>query len=85
MRRRRSFRDMVETIRAATLIVQGSGDRLVPLAASRELARMRPDWTLEVIEGIGHVPQLEDPERFVDVTERWLDGPVHAARRPGPG
>jgi glycerol-3-phosphate dehydrogenase len=77
-RGRGRFYDLVKGISAPTLIVQGSGDRLVPLAASRELARRRPDWTLEVIEGIGHVPQLEAPERFVDTAERWLDGPVHA-------
>ncbi len=84
MRGRRRFDDMVAGISAPTLIVQGSGDRLVPLAASHDLAKKRPDWTLEVIDGIGHVPQLEDPGRFVEMTERWLDDPVHAARRAGP-
>jgi pimeloyl-ACP methyl ester carboxylesterase len=46
----------------------------VPVAASRELARRRPDWKLEVFDGIGHVPQLEAPGRFVETAERWLGG-----------
>jgi pimeloyl-ACP methyl ester carboxylesterase len=72
LRRRRRFYSMVERVTAPCLIIQGAGDRLVPVAASRELARRRPDWKLEVFDGIGHVPQLEAPGRFVETAERWL-------------
>jgi len=74
LRRRRRFYAMVGRVTAPCLIIQGAGDRLVPLAASRELARRRPDWKLEVFDGIGHVPQLEAPGRFVETAERWLAG-----------
>lgn len=74
LRRRRRFFTMVDRVTAPCLIIQGAGDRLVPVAASRELARRRPDWKLEVFDGIGHVPQLEAPERFVEKAERWLGG-----------
>jgi len=67
------FADLVRNVPAPTLIVQGDADRLVPIAASRALAGSRPDWRLEVLDGIGHVPQLEAPERFVDVVTAWLD------------
>ena len=70
--RRRRFFEMVATIRAPGLIVQGDRDRLVQLAAARALAAARPDWSLEVLEGVGHVPQLETPERFLAVVEPWL-------------
>ena len=60
-------------------MIQGDRDRLVSPAASRELVRRRPDWTLEALDDIGHVPQLENPELFVERVERWLDGPGHAA------
>jgi pimeloyl-ACP methyl ester carboxylesterase len=72
------FAELVRGVKARTLIVQGDGDRLVPLAASRALAASRPDWRLEVLEGVGHVPQLEAPERFVELFGAWLDG----AREP---
>ena len=72
LRRRRRFFAMVDRVAAPCLIIQGGGDRLVPVAASRELARRRPDWKLEVFDGIGHVPQLEAPGRFVETAERWL-------------
>jgi pimeloyl-ACP methyl ester carboxylesterase len=77
--RRRRYIDMMRSITAPTLIVQGSHDRLVPLAAAQEAARLRPDWTLEVFEGVGHIPQLEVPERFVDTVGRWLAGAGRAA------
>jgi pimeloyl-ACP methyl ester carboxylesterase len=74
LRKRRRFYGMVDRVAAPCLIVQGAGDRLVPVAASRELARRRPDWTLEVFDGIGHLPQLEASGRFVETAERWLGG-----------
>jgi len=74
LRRRRRFYTMVDRVTAPCLIIQGAGDRLVPVAASRELARRRPDWRLEVFDAIGHVPQLEAPGRFVETAEHWLGG-----------
>jgi pimeloyl-ACP methyl ester carboxylesterase len=68
-----SFSALVQAVKAPTLVVHGDADRLVPLAASRALAASRPDWRLEVLPGIGHVPQLEAPDRFVDVVGAWLE------------
>jgi pimeloyl-ACP methyl ester carboxylesterase len=74
LRQRRRFYAMVDRVTAPGLIIQGAGDRLVPVAASRELARRRPDWRLAVFDDIGHVPQLEAPGRFVETAEQWLGG-----------
>jgi pimeloyl-ACP methyl ester carboxylesterase len=70
--RRKKFYAMVSTIRAGALIVQGDRDRLVRLESTRALAAARPDWQLEVLEDVGHVPQLEAPDRFLAVVEPWL-------------
>ena len=77
--RRRQFYEMVATIRSPALIVQGDRDRLVRIEAARVLAAARPDWRFEVLEGIGHVPQLEAPERFLAVVEPWLRARALAA------
>ena len=69
---RGAFEKMVGRISAPALIVHGTHDRLVPLAAARRLAALRSDWMLKVFEDIGHVPQLEDPEGFVAAVEEWL-------------
>jgi pimeloyl-ACP methyl ester carboxylesterase len=62
----------MKRVEARTLVVHGELDRLIPLAAARELVRRRPDWTLEVLEGVGHVPMMEIPDRFVQVVDQWL-------------
>jgi pimeloyl-ACP methyl ester carboxylesterase len=67
------LRTAIEAITAPTLVVTGDSDRLVPIEATRAMAALRPDWTLEVLDGLGHIPHLEDPERFVRVTTAWLD------------
>lgn len=65
-------------VKAPTLLIHGSLDRLIPVAAARELARRRPGWTLRVIEGAGHVPMMETPEAFMRVLEEW--SPYRIAR-----
>jgi pimeloyl-ACP methyl ester carboxylesterase len=70
--RRESYFQMVASVRAPALIVQGDRDRLVNVESARALAALRPDWRIEILEGVGHVPQLEVPERFLAVVEPWL-------------
>jgi len=70
--RRTEIDRAVRAVRAPTLVIQGEQDRLVRLASARRLIRQRPDWDLEVLDDCGHVPQLEHPDRFLDVLEGWL-------------
>jgi pimeloyl-ACP methyl ester carboxylesterase len=58
-------------VQAPTLVIHGSLDRVIPLAAAQELARRRPDWTLEVLEGVGHVPMMETPGEFMRALNAW--------------
>ena len=62
----------VKRITAPTLVMHGSLDRVIPLAAAGELVRRRPDWTLSVLEGVGHVPMMETPDLFLGVMFEWL-------------
>lgn len=66
------YREVVAAVRGRALVVHGELDRLVPLASSRALAQQRPDWRLEVLEGVGHVPQIEVPERTAALITGWL-------------
>jgi pimeloyl-ACP methyl ester carboxylesterase len=74
------FWSHVAAVTAPTLVVHGSLDRLIPVAAARELVRRRPDWRLEVLDGIGHVPMLEAPDEFLGLLSAWTPYRIpHAA------
>jgi pimeloyl-ACP methyl ester carboxylesterase len=60
-----------DKVRAPTLVVHGDRDRHGDIAAARAAAQ-RPHGAREVLHGIGHVPQIEVPERFVSIVDAWL-------------
>ncbi len=66
------FWTRVRKVKAPTLVIHGSHDRVIPLAAARDLVRRRSDWTLRVLEGVGHVPMMETPDLFLSVVQEWL-------------
>jgi pimeloyl-ACP methyl ester carboxylesterase len=67
---------MVSTVRQPTLLVHGAADRLVPVGVARHLAAQRPDWRVEILDGFGHLPQLEDATTTAKIISDWfsLDG-----------
>ncbi len=70
------FMELVAKVTARTLIVHGTEDRLVPIGSSRDLCRDHPAWKLVELDDIGHVPQLECPERFLELVLGWLEAPA---------
>jgi pimeloyl-ACP methyl ester carboxylesterase len=65
------FWSRVALVRAPTLVIHGSLDRLIPLSAAQDLVRRRPDWDLKVLEGVGHVPMMETPDQFMEALQAW--------------
>lgn len=59
-------------IRTPTMLIHGDRDRVIELASSERLARGLPASALHVLEGVGHVPQLESPGRVARMIERFL-------------
>jgi len=58
--------------RIPTLIVWGERDRIIPLSHAHDALRVAPHCRLEVIPGVGHFPQSEDPVAFVAVLKDFL-------------
>lgn len=54
------------------LIVWGERDPIIPVEHAYEAHDALPGSRLEVFEDAGHLPQLEDPVRFIDALERFL-------------
>ena len=58
-------------VKAPVLVIHGERDRIIPVAAAKELVRRLPTWTLEILEGVGHVPMMETPELVVGAYNEW--------------
>jgi pimeloyl-ACP methyl ester carboxylesterase len=54
----------LRAIKAPTLVVWSSDDRVAPLRAGQAIASAVPGARLVVIDAAGHAPQLTRPERF---------------------
>jgi pimeloyl-ACP methyl ester carboxylesterase len=68
------YRALVASVRAPALVIHGALDRLVPLHAARDAAAGHANWELMAFPDLGHIPQLEDPGRWLATVESWLDG-----------
>lgn len=66
---------ILDTVKAPVLAIHGREDRLVPVAYARTAARSHPSWELRELPGVGHVPQMEAPERWLAAVRDWLDRP----------
>jgi pimeloyl-ACP methyl ester carboxylesterase len=55
------------------LIVWGEQDPIIPARHGEAAHAAIPGSRLEVFEGAGHLPQLEQPARFVAVLDRFLE------------
>jgi pimeloyl-ACP methyl ester carboxylesterase len=55
------------------LLIGGTADRLVPVAAVRQAAARNPGWQSAILPGVGHTPQLEVPGQVLGVLTDWLD------------
>jgi pimeloyl-ACP methyl ester carboxylesterase len=79
--RPRAFADRLRSLDQPTLLLHGDADRLVPLAASRQMSLAKPMWTFEVAAGVGHIPMMEVPEWTLERITRWLEAEGASAVR----
>jgi len=55
-----------------TLIVWGAQDKIIPLLHAVQAHEVIPNSRLEVMEGAGHFPHMEDPARFARILEDFV-------------
>jgi pimeloyl-ACP methyl ester carboxylesterase len=82
------FSRIVRGIAVPTLILWGAEDTIAPVRTGQALASSIPGARLIVLEGAGHAPQVQMPERFNPLVLDEIDGrqiavPVYA-RDKGP-
>ena len=74
------LRDVLPRIGVSTLLLYGDADRRSPLSVAEDLHARIPGSTLAVIPAVGHLANLEAPERFEAEVRGFLRG---ADRRLG--
>jgi pimeloyl-ACP methyl ester carboxylesterase len=79
----RLMRRSMRAIDAPVLLLHGDRDRLVDVSAARDAARRHPDWRYVELAGVGHVPQLQVPQRFADELLTWLAEHPEVAKPAG--
>lgn len=64
----------LDAIAHPTLIVHGANDRIIHVDTARKVATQIPHSRLRVLDGVGHVPQLEVPRQVARLIAAHLDG-----------
>jgi pimeloyl-ACP methyl ester carboxylesterase len=73
----RGVPEALESIDIPALVIHGACDRVVHPSTGRALAARLPRATLELMAGIGHVPQLEAPREVAAMIGRHLAAVDH--------
>jgi pimeloyl-ACP methyl ester carboxylesterase len=66
-------RETLRSVRQPTLILMGEDDRLCPRDRHELMHALIPASRLVMIEGAGHLPTLEHPEKTTAELIRWLE------------
>ena len=70
----RGLTKRIHRITAPTLLLWGAADGIVPPVYGEEFRRLIPGSRLEVLEGCGHFPHRECPERSLSTVAQFLAG-----------
>jgi pimeloyl-ACP methyl ester carboxylesterase len=79
-----AYRSVIASLTQPGLVLQGELDRLVPVTGVRQLAALQPGWPVHLLDGVGHVPQIEAPARTAGLLLPWLDSLTAAGVSAGP-
>lgn len=65
-------RRALDGVGCPVLVIHGRRDRLVPVAFAEATLARYPAWRGRILPGVGHVPQMEDPGRWLSEVAAWL-------------
>ncbi len=66
------YRALVGRVDRRALVTHGAQDRLVPVSVARAACAEHSNWKLAVFDDVGHIPQMEAPDRWLHAVEVWL-------------
>jgi pimeloyl-ACP methyl ester carboxylesterase len=78
-RRPRAARWILDSVKCPVLVMHGREDRLVPHRFAERAVDGREGWSFVSLGGVGHVPQMEAPDRWLASVTGWLEGVAASA------
>jgi len=72
LRGHREYRRRIRAVTCPVLLLHGALDRLVPASAAAAASRSHPEWSVAIVPGAGHVPQLEVPAECEAIITQWI-------------
>lgn len=63
-----------DSLPVPTLIVWGTKDRMIPVSHALSAQQAVPECRIELFEGAGHFPHLDDPDRFAGLLCEFIAG-----------
>jgi len=70
---RRDMTPLLDRVRVPALLLWGPHDRVHPPQLGERLATALPHASQVLLEGCGHNPHLEHPERFAEAVADWIE------------
>ena len=67
------LRAHLSAVKVPVLVLVGEQDEATPPPMSRELHAGLPNATLQVLAGCAHVPQLQEPDKFMAAIRNFVD------------
>jgi pimeloyl-ACP methyl ester carboxylesterase len=61
----------MSNVRCPVLVIHGRRDRFVPVVYAEAALAAHPTWRGRLLGGIGHVPQMETPGRWLAEVADW--------------
>jgi pimeloyl-ACP methyl ester carboxylesterase len=65
--------DRLAELEVPLLVIWGELDRVIPSTHAIAASAAQPTAWLEIMEGVGHVPQVEAAPAFAAIVNRWLE------------
>ncbi len=65
-----------------TMIIWGDADPIIPVSHAEAAHETMPGSRVEILPGVGHFPQVETPEKVVELLEDFLDTTTAAYIEP---
>jgi len=66
------LRELLIALTCPVNIIMGDRDTLIPVQASQDIKRIKPEVEINIVKGAGHVPFLSHPSQVIEIINQCL-------------